>query len=424
MANIPNNQQLISVLLEEFYQKIERISLIPREFSFPKIENKIKVAIGMRRSGKTYFLLQQILNLLKEKVPKHRILYLNFEDDRLLPLVTEKLASLVESFYSYYPDNHDHLCYLFFDEIQNVENWSLVIRRLFDTKNVEIFLSGSSAKLLSTEIATSLRGRSISLEVFPFSFSEYCTAKKINKPEKPFGKKSLDQFNPHLTDYLIHGGFPEIVSLNLPDRRQILRDYVNIVIARDIVERNHLNNYTLIRYFINTLIKNAGTTFSFNKFFNDLKSQGMSLGKSTLYDYFSYIEDAFLAFKVPLFSESLRKIQSNPQKIYTVDTGLIHTYTTQFSQNLGHMFENLIYLDLRRKGHEIYHYLTKERYEIDFLTLDKTGKQHLYQVAWDTSNQDTLAREERALKQAEKELNIKGKVITPETYLLNHLNEK
>eukprot|EP01039_Chlorochromonas_danica_P013290 gene13290-15355_t len=148
---------LLQTLLEEFHAKMKTFTGgILREASFSDIPNKIMVAIGMRRTGKTYLMFQTIQKLLRE-VPISRILYLNFEDDRLYPMTGQQFGELIDSFYTLYPENHDNACYLVFDEVQNIEDWQLVIRRYSDTKNVKIYLTGSSAKLLSKEIATSLR---------------------------------------------------------------------------------------------------------------------------------------------------------------------------------------------------------------------------------------------------------------------------
>jgi uncharacterized protein len=387
-----------------------------RRVALREIPNKIKVVIGMRRTGKTFFLMQTIRALLKKNVALSQVLFLNFEDDRLVPISQKKLGDLVDEFYTLYPENHDKTCYLFFDEIQNVEGWPLIIRRFFDTKKVQLFLTGSSAKLLSKEIATSLRGRSIATEMWPFNFKEYLLAKGIDLPNKINGKKARDQLLPHLKNYLHDGGFPETIFLEMPDRVRILQDYVNVVIFRDVIERYHISNLSLIKYMIKSLIKNAATPFSVNKFFTDLKSQGFSVGNATIYEYLNYIEDAYLAFSVPLYSDSIRKIQSNPKKIYIIDPGLINAYLLSHNTNMGHLFENLIYLDLRRKDHEIYYYLTAERYEIDFLTKDIYGKLHLFQVVWDASDPVTMQREKRALAAAEAELGIKGEIITPDKY--------
>jgi uncharacterized protein len=414
-------QGLLNTLREEFKSKLKNFNLgTARDFHFAEIPNKIQVAIGVRRSGKTYFLFQKIIELLKE-VPFSRILYLNFEDERLFPLGPKELGALIDNFYSLYPENHESECYLFLDEIQNVEGWPRVIRRIFDNKNAKIYLSGSSAKLLSKEIATSLRGRSIALEVWPFSFQEVMLAKNIEMPEKPFGRMTLDKLQEQLRLYIETGGFPETLFLNTSERTPILQDYVSVVVLRDIIERYKISNISLIRYMVKTLIKNVGCSFAVNKFHNDLKSQGFLVSKGTIHDYLSYMEDAYLVFPVPLYAESIKKTQSNPKKIYAVDTGMVRAYSLGVAQNIGHHFENLIYLDLRKKGHQVYYYLTKTRKEIDFLSLDLGGNWHLYQVCWDMNDPKTEERERAALLEAEKELNIKGVLVTPMSYFDNFL---
>lgn len=412
-------QDLLSTLLDEFQEKLASTTQgLARESSFPVIDEKIKVAIGMRRVGKTYFLFQTIANFLFTKeITLQQVLYLNFEDDRLLPCSQEKFRELLEDFYRLYPDNHDRVCYLFLDEIQNVTDWALVVRRFFDTKKVKIFLSGSSAKLLSKEIATSLRGRSVVTEIWPFSFKEYIQRHNIAIPQALFSDKTRDLMMQSLKAYINEGGFPEVQGLLIGDRRQILQDYVELVIVKDIIERYRITSISLIKYMIQTLIKNPATGFSINKFSKDIKSQGLSGAKNTISDYLNHIEDAYLTFSVPLFSESIRKVESNPKKIYVIDTGLIKAFSFSFSQNWGHLFENLIFLDLKRKGHKIFYYLTHARYEVDFLVEDRLGEKKLYQVVWDASDLQTMEREMRALKIAEDELGIKGELITVETYL-------
>jgi len=411
-------KELIQILQEEFHEKIrDFVDGVEREAQFPIEANKIKVAIGMRRTGKTFFLLQKAKALIKSHIPLSRILYINFEDDRLYPLVQEKLSGLIDAFYSLYPENHDSLCYIFLDEIQNVEQWPLVVRRYFDSKKVELYLTGSSAKLLSKEIASALRGRSLATEIWPFSFHEYLTACQIKFDQNIMGKRIRDRLHKSLYQYLIQGGFPEVTGIHESERLRILQDYVNVVIFRDIVERYQITNIVLIRYMIKALLKQISSSFSVNKFYNDLKSQGFAVAKSTIYEYLGYIEDAYLAFSVPLYTESIRKSQTNPKKIYAIDTGLVSAYTFGFSENLGRLFENVIYLDLRRRGHEIYYYLTETRHEVDFISRDKLGKLHLYQVVWNTDDAETMKRETRALREAEKELKIKGVMITPAYYL-------
>jgi predicted AAA+ superfamily ATPase len=415
-------EKILETLRDEFIDRLKKSEgSTPRDVHFSEIKNKVKVAIGMRRTGKTHFLFQTIRELLKDKISLSRILYLNFEDDRLLPASKEMLAELVDDFYQEQPENHELTCYLFFDEIQNVEDWPMVIRRLLDTKNVQLYLTGSSAKLLSKEISTSLRGRAMSAEVWPYSFSEYLNAKDITLPEKLSSQKNRDKGLQQLENYLQEGGFPEAVGLSTADRNRLLQDYLEIVIFRDIVERHNITNITLIHYILRFLINNTAGVLSTNKLFNDIKSQGLSVAKSTLYDYLSYIEDAFLAFTVPLFSDSIRKVYSNPKKIYLIDAGLVNACRTKNTKDWGHLFENLVYLDLRRQEKKIYYYLTRDRYEVDFFTIDLEGNKELIQVVWDVKDQETLKREERALKQAQEELDVPGRIITPESYVVDGL---
>lgn len=413
-----DEMKILQVLLGEFYDKLTLVKgLVVRDAKFPKAPGKIKVAIGMRRSGKTYFLYQEILKIISEEVSKTSILYINFEDDRLLPLNEQKLARLVDAFYSLYPENHDTKCYLFFDEIQTVENWPVVIRRLHDSKKVEIFLTGSSAKLLSKEIATSLRGRSLSTEIWPYSFNEFMRAKNVSIERSLYDKKTQDKLVQMFHRYLPEGGFPEIIPFESDVKKQTLQEYLDVAIYRDIVERHEVKQPSLIKYMILSMIQNAARPFSINKFYNDVRSQGYQTSKDILYEYADYIEDAYLAFLVPLYDKSIRKIQANPKKLYAIDPGMARSVTMDYEGDLGRLFENIIYLELRRLGYKVSYYLTKERYAVDFLVQTPRADKKLLQVAWDTQDADTMEREQRALQAGMKELKVEGALITLDSYL-------
>lgn len=244
-------QTILQTLQEEFHSSLALAkNYVPRDVQFPQAPHMIKVAIGMRRSGKTCFLFQTINKLLSENVSLDHILYINFEDDRILPMDHKEMGQLIDTWYTLYPDNHHHRCYLFLDEVQNVDNWPSVLRRLLDTKNIQIYVTGSSAKLLSKEIASSLRGRSLSIEIFPYSYAEYLTAHAYTHPSKPFGKKALDQHHHYLLDYFKMGGFPGIQMLSSNEQLQTLQNYVETVIFRDVIERYQISNIMLLKYFI------------------------------------------------------------------------------------------------------------------------------------------------------------------------------
>lgn len=411
-------QALLQILIGEFYDKLHLLKeMVVREAKFPEAPSKIKVAIGMRRAGKTYFLYQKILKMKSNGIPQKAILYLNFEDDRLFPLKEKKLAGLVDAFYSLYPENHDRKCYLFFDEIQNVDNWPIVIRRLHDTKNVEIFLTGSSAKLLSKEIATNLRGRSLAVEIWPYSFEEFNRAKKENIERSLYDKKTQDKLRKMFHCYLCEGGFPEIIPFEQDVKKQTLQEYLDVAIYRDVLERHDVKHPTLIKYMILSMIHNAGRPFSINKFYNDLKSQGYSITKDILYEYADHIEDAYLAFSVALYDKSIRKRQANPKKIYAIDPGMIRATTLDYENDLGRLLENVVYLDLRRLGCKVSYYLTRERYEVDFLAQTPSGHKKLFQIVWDLQDVETMEREKRGLLLGIKELKVEGEIITLDSYL-------
>lgn len=411
-------EKFLEILQEEFRASLNKtVDSTMRHYHFPKAKDLAKVAVGIRRSGKTYFLFQTMRELISQHIAIDRLLYLNFEDDRLLPIDQKKMGEMIDALYTLQPDLHNHRCFLFLDEVQNVEGWPLVVRRLLDTKDVEIYITGSSAKLLSKEIATSLRGRSLSMEIQPYNFQEFLNSKKIPLPAKPFGKKVLDQYRAHLIGFFQRGGFPGVQALSTHERLETLQNYVEVVVFRDIVERHKVSNIKLLKYLVAALLKNAASRFSINKFYKDITSQGYKAGKDTLYTYLEYLEDAFLIYTVPIFTESLRTLETTQKKIYVVDNGLINANTFNLSLNFGKLLENQVYLDLRRQKKEIFYYNTSEGYEVDFITRDLEGHYEMIQVVWDQSDPLTFEREERALKSAEKELGIKGRVIDWEKYI-------
>ena len=262
-----------------------------------------------------------------------------------------------------------------------------------------------------------MRGRSLATEIWPYSFDEYSVAKQITIDQSSIGKKKQDQLKIALQHYLQEGGFPEVVHYSREIRQRVLQEYIDLVVYRDIIERYNIKNASLIKYMILSMIHNVSKPFTINKFYNDLKSQGYKLNKDALYEYSNYIEDAYLLFSVPLFSKSIRKVQTNPKKIYAIDIGLIRALTLEHETNFGNLFENLIYLDLRRKDYLVYYYLTEQRYEVDFLIQDRQGNKQLLQVSWEVKDSKTMERESRALEIAKKELGLPGKIITLESYL-------
>lgn len=417
-------KELLVTLLDESFAAIQQSrESVPRAFKFPQSEGMIKVAIGMRRSGKTYALYQRINQLLDHGIKREQILFLDFEDDRLLPMTAKEMGAFLDEFFSIYPENHQKKCYFFLDEVQNVEDWHQVVRRYHKSKNVEMTITGSSAKLLSTEIHTSLRGRSLSLEILPYSFDEFRLAHDFDTPKPPFGRQSYDVANKQMIDFFTMGGFPAVQHMQDHEWRETLQSYVDTVILKDVIERHKVSNIALLKYLTKTLLINAAAPFSINKFYNDIKSQGYKVGRETIHNYMSYLEDAFLIFTVPLYSESIRLQQNISKKIYGIDNGLINAFSISEKELFHKFLENQIYLDLRRQGKDIFYYHTKNGYEVDFVTVDKQGVRELIQVTWDMTDPKTAEREQRALVQAQSELGIAGRIITSKDYAVKQLIE-
>lgn len=388
-----------------------------RYYEFPVSDDAIKVAVGMRRSGKTHFLYQNIRKYLARNVDLDQILYINFEDERISPINHKTMGRMIDTWYSLHPDNHNQCCYLFLDEVQNVEGWPHVLRRMLDTKNIQIYVTGSSAQLMSKDIATSLKGRSLTMEILPYNYLEYLTFHDLRLPSKPFGKKMLEVHHNHLIDYFRAGGFPGIQNIPANEQLESLQSYVETVLFRDVVARHQISNVSLMKHFISYLLKNVSSTFSINKYYQEIKDEGQKVAKDTLYSYLSYLEDAFLIFTVPLYSQSPKKMQTAPKKIYAIDNGLVAANTFDLPDRLDIALKNQLYLDFRRQGKKVFYCTTTDGYEVDFVTQDIQGNYELIQVMWESHDSPLLARKERVLRQAENELGFRGRLIDWKLYL-------
>lgn len=279
---------------------------------------------------------------------------------------------------------------------------------------MQLAITGSSARLLSREIATSMRGRALTTEIFPFSFREALRFQGIDLQDTgPWGAAKRALYANRLRDYLLQGGFPEVQTLEGLNRQAILQGYVDVVILRDVVERHGVANIAPLRYLIRHLLSVPATLFSINRFHNDLKSQGIASGKNSLHDYLDYLTDAYLVDLVPIHSPSLRQQQVNPRKAYVIDTGLALAFRGQAQIDRGRLLENMIFNALRRKGQSITYYRSREGYEVDFHTLGPDGTAHLIQVCESLEQPDTRKRETRALTAAMRECGIsRGLLVT------------
>lgn len=378
--------------------------LTPRDVWLPQVAGKAVAVIGMRRAGKTSFMWQQLARRHKQGTPRDGLLYFSFEDERLAGLQTSHLDLLIDDYYHLHPGWRDGRRSTFFlDEIQLVDGWERFVRRLLDTENIELFISGSSAKLLSREVATSMRGRALEAVVTPFSFREALrhAGQEPATPASRLTKAQHSQLDHALLQYLDVGGFPEAQGLDPRSRLELLRSYVDVVLLRDVVERHNVSQPQVLRWLVQQLLGNAAGAFSINKFHADLKSRGIAVGKETLHQMLAHLEDAFLLCSVGMATDSARRRQVNPRKVYPVDTGLMALFDRSGKPNTGHALETAVLHELQRRGATVGYVHTRSGFEVDFCATLPDGQTWLVQVCHDASDPDTLAREVRALQDAQ-----------------------
>jgi len=379
-----------------------------RNIQIPVNTGKIITLIGARRSGKTY-ILYQMIHRLADAVDKTDLVYINFEDERL-NLKIEELDFILQCYRELYPDKNLSRCWFFFDEIQNTEGWEKFVRRVHDTISRHIFITGSNSKLLSSEIATALRGRSISYQVYPLSFREYLLFK--NAETDLYAGKSRAAINNHLSVYLERGGFPEII--NIEDelvRQKILQEYFNVMMFKDVVERYGVKNIPALKFFLKRLLSSSTKQASINNIFNELKSAGFRIGKNTVYGFMEAAENIFLAFPLRKHSFKAATMELGEKKIYAIDTGLLNAIIYKFSDDRGKAVEQAVFLELRRRGKEIFFY--KDKTECDFIIQDGLDITGALQVAYAMEAEKTRQREIRGLLEACRRFGLKqGTIVT------------
>lgn len=373
-----------------------------RDIYLPQIPGKTLAVIGARRSGKTSFLWQCMADKLATGEPRSAMLYFSFEDDRLDGMQVGDLQYLLEGYYRLYPEWRDKRRVTFFlDEIQVVTGWETFVRRIMDSEQIDLFISGSSARLLSREVATAMRGRAMEVLVHPFSFREALRHRQLepNRPLIALPKAERSILDKELRNYLHQGGYPEAQGTNPRDRLSLLRSYVDVALLRDVIERYNVSNPTAIRWLLNQLLSSPASPFSVNKLYNTLRSQGIAIAKDTVYTYLSYLEEAFLIRITSLQAASERQRMVNPRKVYPVDPGIIPLYERVARPNLGHALETCIYIELERRAADLSYIHTPSGYEVDFYAQLPAGTSYLIQVCA-TATVEALDREVRALLEA------------------------
>ncbi len=398
------------------FQELDWPMGIPRRVHVAPMPGKATVCIGVRRSGKSTFMFQVMQRLVESGVSRQNILYLNFFDDRLHNLQYERLGTILEAYFSLYPEKKNaEKIYCFFDEIQVVPGWEPFVDRLMRTEKCEVYITGSSAHMLSREIATQMRGRALSWEIFPFSFREFLDFKKVESEGAWSTKKRLT-IQKAFADYWETGGFPEVAGLDRMLRIKTHQEYFNTMLFRDLVERHDISHPKAVTDLAHWLMDNAASLYSINNLTGYLKSLGHKAPKSAVSDYLEWFEDAYILFTVRIFDASLARANTNPKKIYCIDHALVRSISSGILTNSGHLLENLVFVALRRVAREIFYFKSKSGREVDFVALDVASQGRgrtrlLVQVCDSMADPQTRKRELTALSEAMSELNLPEAVI-------------
>lgn len=375
-----------------FHQFAERTLPVsrPRTLVLPTGTGKVIGLAGVRRSGKTFLFFDTVRRLTERGVNRRCIVYLNFEDDRLNPIHAEELDLVLRCLRELYPETVNQRVFLFLDEVQNVFGWERWVRRIHDTEDVEVYVTGSSSQLLTRDLTTALRGRSITLEVFPLSFGEVLAFRGIEVVPHSADNESL--IRRELEDYLAWGGFPEIVLADEALRPLILEEYASLLFYRDVVERYGVRNEKLMRELLRHAFRNTAGLINVSKLHRDFKSLGFSVSKNTLFEYLGYLEDAFLVFLVPRQEQSLRKQAHNPRKLHVIDPGLVAAFKAHSGRDVGHKLETAVFLAMRRNRKDLFYYANGS--EVDLC--DGQGEMFI-NTCWSLAEADTRRRESRAM---------------------------
>lgn len=391
-------------------QEAEFETGVPRRLEIQTVPGKASVCIGVRRCGKSTYMMQIMQRLVGEGISRQNMLHLNFFDDRLYRLPQEGLGVILEAYFSLFPEKkHSEKVYFFLDEIQTVLGWEKFIDRLLRTEKCEVYITGSSAHMLSREVATQMRGRSLSWEMFPFSFREYLNYLRIDNQGQLSTKKRL-LIQKGFESFWEAGGFPEVTGLSKALRVKTHQEYFQAILFRDLIERYDIAHPKAVSDLTHRLVDNTASLYSINNLTGYLQALGHRVPKSAVSEYLKWFEDAYFLFTVKLFDASAARANTNPKKIYCIDHSLVTSVSSGILQNSGHLLENLVFTALRRMGPDIHYYRTKCGREVDFI-ISLPEKPLLVQVCESIADPRTKKRETAALTVAMSELDLNSGII-------------
>ena len=374
--------------------------VIGRDIALPLNRKKIITVPGVRRCGKSTLMEIAINELVESGVSVERILWLGFDDERLKNMTSDDLDDVIVSYMEMYPDIPIKDVYMFFDEIQLIKDWEYFVLRVYKSYCKNIYVCGSNATMLSTELSSALRGYPLEYETYPLSFNEYCRFREI--PTKGFLEQDKARLRTAFEAYNMESAFPEIVlTSSKSERIKLLQGYFDTMLLKDLVEHYRISNIGVVRYFVKRIMANLTKPTSINAIYKDIKSQGLKVSKDDLYLWANYICDIFMFIRISRYDRSLIKEQKSLDKYYCIDNGLRGAVLMPQSNDNGKGLENVVLLQLNRikqPSDKITYYQGEK--ECDFVLQRNESVIQLFQVTWDMTDENTREREVNGILEA------------------------
>lgn len=410
MDTTVNLEQSLRYSILDNQRTMSEGTYVNRSLVIERLERKATIITGMRRVGKSIYQRLYMQTLLQAGVPKENFCILDFSDDRLFQLRSSEPSIVADTYYSLYPEKTKEKVYFFFDEIQYLHHWELFVNRLQNTRQCEVNITGSSAKLLVKEIATEFGGRSLAWELFPFSFSEFLKTKdSVHKlpPLLRMGSDDVHYCRQWFDEYLRTGGLPESLFMTGDVTRvKFLQNIAETVVFRDVVQRFDLSNSNEVWRLMQLALNQMGDLTSFTKLKQRMAGERFRISIAMVRDVMGHFEDAYLLYMVDIFSMNTAVRSTNPKKFYCADHALAMAVAEKLTPDFGKILENIVFLHLRRKTNQIYYGKTPSGKEIDFVTVsagfepNQETTVQLWQVCYEMEQAETLERETRALFEA------------------------
>lgn len=374
--------------------------VIERDVKLPVNRKKIITVPGVRRCGKSTMMEIAINELVQGGVPRQNILWLGFDDERLVNMSADELDEVIVAYMEMYSDVPIRDVHMFFDEIQLIKDWEYFVLRVYKSYCKNIYVCGSNATMLSTELSSALRGYPLEYETYPLSFNEYCRFKGI--ATNGYLEQDKARLRTAFEEYNRSSAFPEVVlTSSASEQLKLLHGYFDTMILRDLAEHYKITNISVVRYFVKRIMANLTKPTSINAIYNDIKSQGLRVGKDDLYQWADYACSIFMLVRIPKYDRSLVKERKSLDKYYCIDNGLRSAVLMPQSNDSGKNLENTVFMQLNRNrlpSDKISYYQGDTECDFVFQRGDRVVQ--LIQATWSMADPETRERELKGLLEA------------------------